>query len=160
MQPTLLIIAGVAFVAAFALRSVKPDKQSLAWSAFGAGIVLAAVAFIVPAVTEGGGISSSDIELSIVAPEEGATVAAGTPITVVVEVSGAELATSPQDQGGHIHVYVDGTLEQMPMGSTTTIALKPGEREITVEYVDAQHAKLDPPVETAVTVTAERARRA
>jgi hypothetical protein len=119
------------------------------------GIVLAAAAFIVPNLTDGS-VSSSDVQVNIVAPEEGATVEAGRPIAVEVEVEGAEIATSPQDQGGHIHVYVDGTLEQMPVGSTTTITLKPGEREITVEYVDAQHAPLEPPVRTTVAVTAAR----
>jgi hypothetical protein len=155
MQTVLLIAAGLAFVAAFVVRSAKPDKQSVAWVAFGAGVVLSGAAFVVPNLTDGS-VSASDIQLAIVAPEEGATVAAGRPITVEVEVEGAELATSPTDQGGHIHVYVDGTLEQMPVGSTTTITLKAGEREITVEYVDPQHAPLDPRVRTTVAVTAER----
>jgi hypothetical protein len=155
MQTTLLIAASLAFVAAFVVRSAKPDKQALAWVAFGAGVLLSGSAFIVPNLSDGS-VSSSDIQVNIVAPAEGATVAAGEPITVEVEVDGAELATSPADQGGHIHVYVDGTLEQMPVGGTTTITLKAGERELTVEYVDAQHAPLDPPVRTTVTVTAER----
>jgi hypothetical protein len=155
MQTPLLIAASLAFVAAFVVRSAKPDKQSIAWVAFGLGIVLSGAAFIVPNLTDGS-VSSSDIQVSIVAPEEGATIAAGRPITVEVDVEGAELATSPADQGGHIHVYVDGTLEQMPVGSTTTITLKAGEREITVEYVDAQHVPLDPPVRTTIAVTAER----
>jgi hypothetical protein len=156
MQTTLLIIAGLAFVAAFVLRRVKDDMQAFGWGAFGVCIAVAAAAFIVHNVGGGGDVSSSDVRLSIVAPEEGATLPVGEPIAIEVEVEGAEIATSPQDQGGHIHVYVDGTLEQMPVGATTTVTLKRGEREITVEYVDAQHAPLDPAVRTSITVTAER----
>lgn len=155
MQTTLLIVAAVGFVAAFVLRSAKPDKPPLAWTAFGIALALGLAAFVVPNLADDSP-DASDVKLTILTPEDGDTVVAGAPIDVEVEIEGAELATSLGDQGGHIHVYVDGTVEQMPIGPRTTITLKPGEREVSVEYVDADHVPFDPPIQESVTVTAER----
>lgn len=147
----LLIAAGLAFVAAFALRATKPDKASLAWGAFALGVVLAAAAVIAPRV------GGSDVTIAIVAPEEGATVAAGKPVPVEVDVTGAEVAASPTDlTAGHVHLYVDGELALMASGTTGMVRLEPGTSEITAEYVDEQHLQLDPPIRATVEVTAER----
>lgn len=48
MQMPLLIVAGIAFIAAFALRATKPDKAVFAWGAFAVGTIVAVTAVIVP----------------------------------------------------------------------------------------------------------------
>ena len=150
----LLIAAGVAFIAAFALRATKPDKVGLAWGAFAVGVVLAAAAVIVPRV------GGPDVTIAIVAPEEGATVAAGEPVQVEVEVTGAEVASSPTDiSAGHVHLSVDGDLALMASGTTGMVRLEPGTHEITAEFVDEEHLKLDPPIRATIEVTAERERK-
>ena len=151
MQIPLLIVAGLAFIAAFALRATKPDKAAFAWIAFAVGTVLAVAAVVAPR------LATDDVKLEIVAPAEGATVAAGEAFEVEVEVEGAEIATSATDlTAGHIHVFVDGELDQMPSSSVAEVSLKPGTHEITVEYVDPEHLALDPPVRATVEVTAEK----
>ena len=151
MQIPLLIAAGVALIAAFALRATKPDKAGFAWTAFAVGAVLAIAAVVVPR------LATDDVTIEIVAPAAGATVPAGQPFQVEAEVRGAEVAKSATDlNAGHIHIYVDGELEQMPMSTVAEIALKPGAHDITVEYVDPEHLALDPPVRATVEVTAER----
>ena len=151
MQAALLIAAGVVFVAAFVLRSTQPDKAALAWGAFGVGVVLAVVAVIAPR------FSSSDITIAIVAPDEGAAVAAGKPLKVDVKVTGAKVAKSATDlNGGHIHIYVDGNLELMASATSGTIKLEPGTHKITAEYVSPDHLALDPPIRESVEVTAKK----
>ena len=151
MQTALLIAAGVAFIAAFALRATKPDGAAFAWGAFAVGAALAVAAVIVPRV------ATDDVTIEIVAPAPGATVAAGEAFDVAADVVGAEVATSATDlNAGHIHIYVDGELEQMPMSTVASVKLKPGVHEVTVEYVDPEHLALDPPVRATVEVTAEK----
>jgi hypothetical protein len=149
VQTVLFVLAGAALVVAFALRSLKPDKAGAAWGAFGAGVVLAVAAFIAPQI--GGG---SDVSLRIVSPKDGASVPADG-VDVQVEVTGGELASSAADSGGHIHVYVDGSVTSMPYGDRAMVKLEPGEHELAVEYVDAAHTRLDPPVRDTIEVTAE-----
>ena len=151
MQIALLVAAGVAFLAAFAFRSVKPDKVAPAWALFGIGIVLAAAALIVPRLSDGG-----DVQISIESPADGATVPAGEPITIEVDVEGGEIAASASGSGGHIHIFVDGSVAAMPTGPTGEVNLDPGEHELKVEYVDIQHASFDPPIQESITVTAEK----
>ena len=153
MQMALLIAAGVAFVGAFVFRSVKPDKVGPAWALFAAGALLAAAAFIVPNL--GGG---TDAKVSFSSPKDGETVPANVPISIAVNLEGGELATSSSDAGGHLHIFVDGSVISMPSTLATEVELEPGEHELRVEYVDLQHASYDPPVEETITVTAEKGR--
>lgn len=114
--------------------------------------VLVMVAIMVPACS-----GSKDITVSIIEPAKGATVTAGKPVTVEADLEGAELAESMNDtSAGHIHVYVDGKIASMPLSTTSTVVLKPGDHEIEVEYVDPDHKSLDPPVIASVEVTAEK----
>ncbi|MDQ3953261.1 MAG: hypothetical protein M3279_09930 [Actinomycetota bacterium] len=87
-----------------------------------------------------------DVAVSIVSPEDGATVAAGE-VELEVEVTGAE--------EGHLHVYVDGEDAGMQPGPGIEIELEEGEHEVEVEHVDVRHRPHDPPATDAVTVTAE-----
>lgn len=152
MQIALLIAAGVAFVAAFVLRSAKTDNGAFAWAAFGAGIVLAAAAFVAPNVFK----PTTDVTIAITAPEEGAVVAAGERFPVEVDVTGGKVASSEaSSSGGHLHLYVDGRLLSMPYSTKANVKLEPGTHEVTVEYVDLQHASFDPPIQANVTVEAK-----
>ncbi|HET7482688.1 MAG TPA: hypothetical protein VFK89_07500 [Actinomycetota bacterium] len=118
-------------------------------------LVLALVLASIAAACSGGGGSDS-IKVSITDPKDGATVAAGESVPVQADIEGADLATSMTDtSAGHIHIYVDGKIASMPIGDSATVKLKPGDHEIEVEYVDADHKSLDPPVIATVHVTAK-----
>ena len=150
MQMALLIAAGVAFVGAFVFRSVKPDKIGPPWALFIAGAILIVLAFVVPALSGG-----TDAKVAFSSPQDGATVPANQPIEVEIDLEGGELATSASDAGGHLHIFVDGSVISMPSTTTAEVTLEPGEHELRVEYVDLQHASYDPPVQETITVTAE-----
>lgn len=97
-----------------------------------------------------------DVTIAIASPEQGATVPAGEPVTIEVELTGAMLASgSTSGDGGHLHVYVDGRTVDMPSTLEVELELEEGEREVEVEYVGPDHQPLDPPVTGAITVTAE-----
>ena len=151
MQIALWVLAGAAFLGAFVYRSVRPDKAGPAWGLFGAGALLAVAAFIVPAL-EGG----TEARVAFSQPENGATVPAKQPIPLQVDLAGGEIATSGSDGGGHLHIFVDGSVISMPSTTTTEVTLDPGEHELKVEYVDFDHASFDPPVQQTITVTAEK----
>lgn len=150
MQMALLIAAGVAFVGAFVFRSVKPDKIGPPWALFIAGAILIVLAFVVPALSGG-----TDAKVAFASPQDGATVPANEPIEVEIDLEGGELATSASDAGGHLHIFVDGSVISMPSTTTAEVTLEPGKHELRVEYVDIQHASYDPPVQETITVTAE-----
>ncbi len=96
-----------------------------------------------------------EASVAVVEPGTGASVPAGQPVTVTAALEGGRLATSPQDnEGGHLHLYVDRKLQQMPYSTEATVTLEPGRHELTVEYVDARHVSFDPPVDDTVEVTA------
>lgn len=149
MQIALLIAAGAAFLGAFVFRSIKPDQTGLAWGLFAAGALLASASFIVPDL---GG--DTDATVGFASPQDGDTVPAGEPVTIEVDLEGGELATSASDAGGHLHIFVDGSVISMPSTTTTEVDLEPGEHELRVEYVDFGHASYDPPVQETITVTA------
>lgn len=153
MQTALFVAAGVALIAAFAYRSARPDKIGPPWVLFGVGAALVVAALIVPNL--GGG---SDATVSFASPEDGATVPAREPITIEIDLGGGDLATSASDAGGHLHIYVDGSVISMPSTTSTEVELEPGEHELKVEYVDFEHASYDPPISETITVTAERDR--
>lgn len=153
MQMVLLIAAGAAFVGAFVFRSIKPDKIGPPWALFIAGAVLVVASFVVPNL--GGG---TDAEVAFASPRDGATVPAAEPVAVEIRLTGGELAAPPSGSGGHLHIFVDGSVISMPSTTTAEVTLEPGEHELKVEYVDIQHASYDPPVSNTITVTAEKGR--
>ena len=97
-----------------------------------------------------------DVAIEIAAPGQGATVPAGDPVAFEIELTGAVLASdSESEEGGHLHVYLDGRTVDMPSTLEFELELEEGEHEVEVEHVDAEHRPHDPPVTDAVTVTAE-----
>lgn len=142
----MVVLAGVFF---FQKSASRP--ASLVLAVLGAGLVTGAFTF----AGGSGGDDHHDVSISIASPENGATVDAGT-VPVEIELTGAELAGESQaDDAGHIHVYVDGEVVDMPSSLDVSVDLEPGEHELEVEYVDADHAPLDPPVRYRTTITAE-----
>lgn len=96
------------------------------------------------------------VTVEIAAPDQGATVPAGEPVTFEIELTGAVLANeSTSEEGGHLHVYVDGETVDMPSALELQLELEEGEHEVEVEYVGPDHQPLDPPVTDAVTLAAE-----
>jgi hypothetical protein len=143
----MIVLAGVFFFQKTASR-----RASLVLAVL--GVVAITGAFTV-AKKSSGGDHHDDVAIAIVSPEDGGTVEAGT-VPIEVDLTGAELASeSTSEDAGHLHVYVDGSEPDMLSSSTVEVELEPGEHEVEVEYVGADHAALDPPVTDAVTITAE-----
>lgn len=114
------------------------------------GIALVAGSIIVPRV----GQATTTATVSISEPRNGDTVDAGV-VPVLVTLEGGELAASASaTKGGHIHLFVDDQLVNMPYTLNLDVRLKPGEHAIKVEYVDLQHLSYDPPVTDTIEVTA------
>jgi hypothetical protein len=128
-------------------------SRALAGAALALGVVATAAAFIAPRLASPD--VPEDVGLSIVSPSDGKTVPAQKQVNVQVALENADIATSPDDSGGHLHLFVDGELVQMPYATTMQVRLPPGSHEITVEYVDEKHVSYDPPFRTSVEVRAE-----
>jgi hypothetical protein len=151
MQIALLVAAGVAFVGAFVFRSVKPDKIGPPWGLFIAGVILVVLGLVVPRLQGG-----TDADVGFATPRDGATVPANEPLEIEIDLEGGELAASGSSSGGHLHIFVDGSVISMPSTTTAEVTLEPGEHELKVEYVDILHASYDPPVQETISVTAEK----
>ena len=147
----LLLGAGMVVLAAvFFFQKTASRQASLILAVLGAAAITGAFAF-----TGGSSSAHHDASIAIAAPEDGATVPAGN-LPVEIELTGAELAgESSSEDAGHIHIYVDGEVVDMPSSLDVEVDLEPGEHELEVEFVDADHAALDPPVTDSVTITAE-----
>ncbi len=150
----LLLVAGGLLVASFLVRPSEGESSRLPMVLLVLAVVIGIGSFAWPRINKPA--NTSPAVVTITSPRDGATVPAGEPISVEVELANAPLARSATSQaGGHLHLYVDGKLQQMPYSLVAEIELDPGTHEVTVEYVDAQHVSFDPPVQETVTVTAE-----
>lgn len=148
----LLIGGALVIVSAILLRS-SPSSRGVPIGIGVLGVALIAGAFALPRL--GGDEHRPDARLRIVAPEADARVPAGEPIEVEVALGNAPLARTPNSEdGGHLHLYVDGQLQQMPYSKTAEVTLDAGRHELTVEYVDARHVSYDPPIQRSVEVIA------
>lgn len=101
--------------------------------------------------------AAEDVSVAFAAPEDGSTVAAGEPVEVEIRLDGAELTeetTGKDPRTGHIHIFVDGDLESMPYTLTPNVTLEPGEHELEVEFVAADHSQFEPRITDAITVEA------
>lgn len=146
----LLLGAGALVLAiVFFLQKTASRQVSLMLAVAGVAAITGAFAL------SGDSAEDQHVAIAIAAPAEGATIDAGT-VAVEIELEGAELASeSSSDDAGHLHVYVDGAVVDMPSALEVEVELEPGEHDLEVEFVDADHAALDPPVIDGVTVTAE-----
>lgn len=151
-----LLVLAIVF---FFQKTVKPQVPVILVLA-ALALTVGAFAFDTPDETKGNGIST-DAEVVIVDPSDGGTIAAGETLTLEIRIDGGSLTTentTDEPDAGHLHIYVDGKLVSMPSVATPKIDgedLPAGEHEIIVEFTQADHRPWDPPVQTAITVTAE-----
>lgn len=145
----LLMLAGLAAVAAgLGLRARPRVPQPAAWALLVAGVVVAVLGMV--ATTD----QRPDVTLTLLSPDGGASVRADQPVRVAVDVKGGTVARSPTAPGGHLHLSVDGALEQMPYGTTAEVRFPRGTHTLRVEYVDDEHTSYDPPIAVEVRVHA------
>lgn len=146
-----LLVVGLAAAAggvALGARASLPP-----WTA--GGLVMVGIALVLGSFFAGGNRDDRpDVHLAVVEPRPGAQVPAGTPVPVRVAIDGGALATTPQDDGGHLHLYVDRKLQQMPYSTEAQVTLTPGRHTLTVEYVDNRHVSYEPPIEETIEVSA------
>ena len=149
-----LLVLGIIFFLQKNTKPAVPVVLAIAALGFGAGAFAAGGS----GSDESSARSSEGISLSIEEPADGSTVPADENVRVTVDLEGAEIAPhhgeAPPDSG-HLHVFVDGALQDMPMTLTPAVELEPGEHEVAIEFVDFDHQPLDPPVVEEVEVTAE-----
>ena len=148
-----LFLLAVGFlVAAFFFRPSQVGNARTAVVCLVIGIGLAVASFAVPRFSPA---QTTNAKVQIVSPASGAEVPARQPVTIRIEVSNGEVATSTKDtKGGHLHVFVDDQLQSMPYSTNTKVTLTPGDHEIKIEYVDSQHLSFAPPVVDTIQVTA------
>lgn len=154
MTLALVLVAVLLLVSGVVLRRFQITPK-IGSTLIVVSVFYGAAAVVVPRIAGGEPERNLSPEVTIVQPTPGATVAAGEPVVVDVELVNAKIATSAHDtKNGHLHVYVDGRLENMPYTTKTRVMLSPGRHEIKVEYVDWQHVSYFPRVQESVTVEA------
>jgi hypothetical protein len=151
-QIELLLFAGAALVAGVLAYLYGWGGANLPGILLIVSFLIAGGAFVVPGINDE--TPSSDARVAITNPEDGASVPAGESIAVEVSVENGALARSATDDGGHLHVFVDGTLASMPYSDAANVKLKKGDHAIMIEYVNDQHLSFDPRVLDEVEVVA------
>lgn len=132
----------------FVQKSVKP--------VFSIAIILLALGVGTGAFLVGGPPAAAGRSVVITTPKPSETVAAREPFEVQVAINGGRLARFPGDQsGGHLHIFVDGALVDMPTVATPTVTLKEGTHRLGVEFVDPQHVSYKPKVQDEIEIVAE-----
>jgi hypothetical protein len=150
----LVVAGGVIAAGGILLWLLKKGGQWVAPAAVAAGVIVLALGFLIR--PGAGGEASSEAVVSIVEPSNGERVDAGKPVTVRVALQNGSIAMSPTDEiGGHLHLYLDDKLQQMPYSMEAKIELPAGAHQLRVEFVDHRHVSFDPPVDTTITLTAE-----
>lgn len=141
----LLVLIGLgAVAAALGLRARGNPGGIRVWALLVGGVAVAVLGFVST------GEKRPEVTLTLLSPDPGSTVRPDEPVPVSVQVQGGKVATSPTDAGGHLHLSVDGALEQMPYGTTAEVRLPRGTHTLRVEYVDDKHKSYDPPVAVEV----------
>jgi hypothetical protein len=153
----LLIAAALLFlgVTLFVQKTVKPQVSILLMLG---SIALATGAFVVGRSSGDAQAAPSGLGVTIVAPEDGATVSAGDEVTIRADVEGGSMTSSTSSSNpreGHLHIYVDGEIISMPTTLESSVTLEPGAHTLTVEFTSADHTSFNPKVTDAVEVTAE-----
>jgi hypothetical protein len=148
----LMLLGGVIVVTGMRLRDRNPGAAAWGRGVTVIGIALFGLGLVVDA---GPGPSASNASVVIVEPSAGEEVPAGRPVEIVVDLRNASIALSPSDpNGGHLHLYVDGQLQQMPYSTDARVTLQPGSHELRVEYVDFRHVSFSPEISTTIEVEA------
>lgn len=140
-----LIVGGLALVAVGLGMRARGARSGLVWWVY----VVAGIALVIPGFVTGPE-KRPDVTLTLLSPDPGMSVRPDKPIPVSIDVQGAKVARSPTDSGGHLHLSVDGALEQMPYGTTAEVQLPRGTHTLRVEYVDEKHVSYKPPIAVEV----------
>ena len=159
----LILIAGaiaVLGIVFFFQKAVKPAVSiGLIVVAIGAGAIAFAMGGGDEPETRGeraveaeGGASADGASITILSPEDGATVPANEPVKITYEVDPGEL---PPDQLGDMHVYVNDKLQSMQVTDVLEVELKPGTYKVGVEAAQPNHASFDPMILDEIELTAE-----
>ena len=98
---------------------------------------------------------SSPATVTIVQPEDGATVT-GSTVHIVLKLDGAtitsETTVALRPDEGHIHLYVNNALVSMNYGLEQDVPVQPGTLVLKAEFVAADHAPFNPRVWSAETI--------
>ena len=136
-----LVLGGLAVVALGLAMRARGVRSGLGpWVLLAAGVALVIPGFVST------GEKRPDVTLTLLSPDPGSPVRPDVPIPINVDVQGGKVATTPTGKGGHLHLSVDGTLEQMPYGTTAEVRLPRGTHTVRVEYVDEKHVSYKPPI--------------
>ena len=127
------------------------SRRKIAALALVGGLGLVGLAFVLPQIL---GPPTPNAAVVISQPLDGQEVKAGKPLMVRVVVQGASIASSPTAAGGHLHLYVDGKLQQMPYATSASVILDRGTHLLRVEYVDHLLVSYSPAIAATVRVTA------
>jgi hypothetical protein len=111
-------------------------------------LMLVGIGLVFGAFTINRAPSAGPTRVTIVDPTPGDKVPADKQITLRVAVNN-------QPTGSHLHVFVDGALEQMPRGLSPKIKLPRGVHEVTVELTAANHQSFDPRVTDTIELIAK-----
>ena len=145
-----LIVAGALFllgVLFYIQKAVKPVVSVV--------LVVIAIALGTGAFFLNDQSAAEGRSVAITEPKPGDTVPANKSITLQVAVNGGELAAeSDAANAGHLHIYVDGSLVDMPSTARPKLELKRGAHTLTVEYVDSEHRSFNPQVTDEIEVEA------
>ena len=150
-----LLFLGGALVLFGIFKGAQKMRTNLLLGLIGVAMVVGAFAFPKSGTTRA---APSDVAISITSPADNEVVPANEKLNVQVELDNAELTTETQGTDprlGHIHIYVDGSVVSMPTELNADIELEPGEHDLMVEYVAADHSRFEPPITDEVTVDAD-----
>lgn len=149
-----LLILGAGLVLFAAFKGAQKRSTNILVALVGAGMLVAA--FVLPK-SQSTRTAPSDVAISIKSPVDNEVVPANEKVNVQVELENAALTDETQGTDprlGHIHIYVDGSVVSMPTELNADIELEPGEHDLMVEYVAADHSRFEPPITDEVTVDA------
>lgn len=149
-HPEFLVVAGALLLLGilfYIQKAVKPVISVV--------LVVVAVALGTGAFFFDGESAAEGRSIAITEPKPGDTVPANKPITLEVAVNGGQLAAETDAKNaGHLHIFVDGTLVDMPSTAQPEVEFKRGRHLLAVEYVDAEHRSFNPQVIDEIEVEA------
>jgi hypothetical protein len=159
----LILIAGAMAVLGIVFFFQKAVKPAVSVGLIVVGIVAGGFAFAsggddqretreTRAAEAEGGASPDGASITILSPEDGATVPANEPVEITYEVDPGDL---PPDQLGDMHVYVNDKLQSMQVTDVLEVELKPGTYTVGVEAAQPNHASFDPMILDEIELTAE-----
>jgi hypothetical protein len=138
----LLLLAGAALATAIILFVQKGAPPAAPFVLLVVAVGFGAGSFMINRAP-----SAGPTKVTIVDPRPGDEVKAGKAVKL-------EVAVNNQPDGSHVHVFVDGGLEQMPQGLSARVVLKPGPHEVMVELTSADHTSFSPKITDTIELIA------